>query len=113
MATLQTNQQTNHPARGFAQNFGLHPLTALLTLGVDLMLFTGELASAGVGVVLSVPVSAAVGFLAYRSQINLYGDEPEVAKVKAGAVALLTAIPTSLPMCLYLPAGFLGLFRRR
>lgn len=112
---LQPTPQTVpvHPARGFAQSFGLHPLVALLTLGVDSMLFTGELASMGAGVVLSLPVSGVVGFLTFLAQQKFYGDDKDAAAIKGGTLALLTAIPTSLPLFLYLPAGVLGLFRRK
>lgn len=114
--SLHHNQQTvstpHHPARGFCQNFGLHPITALMTFALDQMLFVGELAG-GLGVLLALPVSIALGCLAYHTQIRFFGDDESAAKVKAGAVALLTCIPTSLPLLLYVPAGFLGFFRRK
>lgn len=112
-SSTPTASTPHHPARGFAQKFGLHPGMAALTLAVDSMLFAGELASAGLGVILSVPVSAAVGLLTYRAQLRWFGDDADSAAIKGGCVALLTAIPSALPCWLYLPAGFIGLLRRR
>lgn len=106
----------HHPsgvvARGFAQVYGLHPAIAFLTVCTDMMLFTGELASMGLSVFLALIVSPIIGYLAYRGQMRFYGDDHDAALVKAGMLALLTAIPTSLPMLLYIPAGLVGLFRR-
>lgn len=102
-----------HPVKGFSQQFGIHPLVAVMTLATDSMLFTGELATAGIGIILSVPVSAAVGLLTYRAQMRFYNDDADSAAIKGGILALLCAIPTVLPSWLYLPAGFIGLLRRR
>lgn len=102
----------SHTARGFAQSFGLHPSVALLTVIVDSMLFTGEIATLGMGLPFSFAVSGAVGFLAYRAQQKWYGDDSENAAIKGGILALLTAIPGPIPAFLYLPAGVIGLFRR-
>jgi len=109
--TRQTVSTSQHPVKGFSQKFGLHPGMAALTLAVDSMLFATELV--GVGLLLSVPVSAAVGLLTYRAQQKWFGDDADSAAIKGGCVALLTAIPTALPCWLYLPAGFIGLLRRR
>lgn len=106
---------SSHPitaARGFAQSFGLHPATTLLTVIVDSMLFTGEIATLGMSMIFSLAVSVAVGFLAYRAQQKWYGDDQESAAIKAGILGLLTAIPTALPSFIYLPMGVIGLFKR-
>lgn len=100
-----------HPAKGFCATYGIHPLAALVTFATDQMLFVGELATAGVGEVLSIPVAAAVGFLAYRTQEKMYGDNKDTAAIKGGCLALLCAIPTGLPALLTVPAGILGLFK--
>jgi hypothetical protein len=102
-----------HASRGFAQSLGLHPLAAFVTVACDGMLFSGEIVTMGLGLIISLPVSVALGYIAYHTQINLYGDEPEAAKVKACAVALLTAVPTALPSFITMSMGFVGLFRRR
>lgn len=100
-----------HPVKGFSQQFGLHPAIAALALAVDSMVFSTELI--GIGLLLSVPVSAAVGLLTYRAQQKWFADDPDSAAIKAGILALLVAIPTPFPAWLYLPAGFIGLLRRR
>ncbi len=107
-----TPHPAHHAARGFAQTFGLHPMVAALTIICDLMLFGEEAITLGMGFGFSLLVSAAVGFLSYRAQMRFYGDDHEAAMIKAGVLALLCAIPTALPVALYLPAGVLGLFRR-
>ncbi len=107
---------SHHPsgvvARGFAQVYGLHPAIAFLTVCVDAMLFGSEAVTLGTSIGFSFLVSVAVGYLAYRGQMRFYGDDHDAALVKAGMLALLTAIPTALPMMLYVPAGVVGLFRK-
>jgi hypothetical protein len=49
----------------------------------------------------------------FMAQRAYYGDEDKDALVKALIVALLTAIPSPLPYVLFVPAGLLGLFRRK
>jgi len=107
-----TAASQHHATRGLAQTFGLHPAIAALTLTVDHMLFASETITLGMFWPLSVGVSAALGVIAYRAQKNWFGDDDESAKLKAGILALLTAIPTALPMVLYVPAGVIGVFRR-
>ena len=101
-----------HPS-GFVQSFGLHPAASLLTLAIDSMLFGEEVITAGLGVILSLPVGAAVGFLTFMLQQKWFHDDKDSAAIKGGIVALLTAIPTVLPSAFYLGAGVLGLFRRK
>ncbi len=103
----------NHASRGFVQTFGLHPMVSLLTIATDQMLFAGETVTLGMFLPISLTVSAAVGFLAYRAQMKFYHDDSEAAGIKAGMLALLCAIPTGLPMIIYGSLGVLGLFRRK
>lgn len=110
-SSTPTASTPQHPARGFAGTFGLHPAIAALALAVDGMLFTTELV--GIGLLLSVPVSAAVGLLTYRAQQKWYADDADSAAIKGGILALLVAIPTAFPSWLYLPAGFIGLLKRK
>lgn len=102
-----------HTARGLAQTFGVHPAIAALTLTLDQMLFAGETVTLGMSLPFSLAVSAALGAIAYKAQVHWYGDDDQSAKLKSGILALLMAIPTGLPAFLYLPAGVIGLFRRR
>ena len=117
MKSLPTNSSTSpgsnfpHPVKGFCHAFALHPATALLTLAVDSMLFSTELA--GCGLLLSIPVGLAVWRLSYRAKIDLYGDDEASAAVKSKMLGLLTAIPSPLAAVLYVPAGIIGWFNRR
>lgn len=106
-------QHAHAASRGFAQMFGLHPGMAFLTFIVDSMLFGGEGATLGASFPVSLAVSVVIGVIVYRAQRAWYGDDEESARLKAGIVALLTAIPTPLPAMLYIPAGIVGLFRRK
>jgi hypothetical protein len=99
-------------ARGFSSTFGLYPAVAALTLAVDVMLGAVEVVTFGAGWLFSLLVSAAVGYLSYRAQMKFFGDDDETAKLKAGMLALLLAIPSPIPAFLYLPMGVVGLFRR-
>jgi len=105
------NSTPSHPAGGFAQRFGLSPLVAFFTLGCDTMLFGSELT--GIGLAFSVPVGALVGYLSYLGQRRFFGDDHEAAFVKASMLAVLVALPTSIPAFLYVPAGLLGMFKRK
>ncbi len=121
MNSLQTGSSTPtgsssmrdyHAVRGFSSTFGLHPTVATLTLAVDVMLGAAEIVTLVAAWVFSLLVSAAVGYLSYRAQRRFFGDDDEAAKVKAGMLALLLAIPGPIPAFLYVPAGVIGLFRR-
>lgn len=102
------------PVRGgFAQMFGLLPSIAALTFLVDTMLFGGEGVTLGAGLPLSAGAGVMLGFIAYKAQRKWYGDDHDSALIKALILGLLTAIPTNLPSVLYVPAGVVGLFRRK
>jgi hypothetical protein len=100
------------PQHRFGQLFGVDPRVAFVTLIVDMMLNAGDLASMGLLLPVSVAAGVVVGYIAYRAQINWYGDDKESARIKAVVLGLLTAIPTPLPEILYIPAGLIGLFHR-
>ena len=67
----------------FCQTFGLHPLTAFGLFAVDWMLFGEEVATAGVGWLISLPVGAALGLAAFLIQKHAYKDETLPAFAKA------------------------------
>ena len=98
----------HNPARGFGQMFGLHPIPAILTLAVDTMLFGSTIATGGAIWPLALGVPAVLGFVTYRAQMRFYGDDSEAAMIKAVAVSLLSAIPTSLPGFLTVPSAVVG-----
>lgn len=99
-------------AAGFAQMFGLHPMIALLAIVLDVMLFGGEIASAGLLVAFSILAGGVFGFITFLAQRKWYGDDETGALIKALIMGLLTAIPTPLPAFLYVPAGAVGLFKK-
>jgi hypothetical protein len=103
----------NLAARGFAQIFGLHPGMAFLTIVVDSMVFGGDIASAGLLLPVAFGAAAVLGVITFLAQRKHYGDENDAALIKALIVALLTAIPSPLPYVLFVPAGIVGLFRRK
>jgi hypothetical protein len=98
-------------ARGsFGQIFGLDPRVVFLTTVVDTMLFGGQIITLGTSLLLSVPVGIVLGVITYKAQRYWYRDDCESAIIKGLTIALLTAIPTSLPGFLTVPSGIVGLF---
>jgi phage shock protein PspC (stress-responsive transcriptional regulator) len=97
------------PAGGLGQIFGLDPRVVVLTMVVDTMLFGGQLVTLGTSFLLSVPVGIVLGVITYKAQRHWYRDDRESALIKGLIVALLTAIPTSLPGFLTVPSGIIGL----
>jgi len=95
----------------FARTVGLHPLTALGLLVVDWMLFGEEVATAGVGWLVSLPVGIMLGLVAFMIQRRSYKDEPGPAAAKALIVGLLTAIPAPLSSFGILPMALFGAIR--
>jgi hypothetical protein len=96
-------------AGGFGQVFGLDPRVVFLTTVVDTMLFGGQFITLGTSSLLSVPVGIVLGVITYKAQRHWYRDDRESALIKGLIVALLTAIPTSLPGFLTIPSGVIGL----
>ena len=95
----------------FGQTFGLHPLTAMGLFVVDWMLFGEEVATAGVGWLVSLPVGVALGLIAILIQKRVYKDETAPAIAKGLLVGLLTAIPAPLSSFGILPLAGFGLIR--
>jgi hypothetical protein len=94
--------------RTFCQTFGLHPLAAFGMIAIDWMLFGEEVATAGVGWVLSLPVGAVLAIAVMLIQKYAYKDSTGVAIGKGLMLGLLTAIPTGLPSLGTLPFAALG-----
>lgn len=117
MANLHPTQQTvsipSPSPQGFANRYGIHPLIAFFTLCTDLMLFSGEAATFGVSLPLSLVVSSAVGYATYKGQQAWYGDSPDSAKTKAIVLGILTFIPSPLPATAYVSLGCLGLLKKK
>jgi hypothetical protein len=94
-----------------SQTFGLHPLTAMGLFVVDWMLFGEEVATAGVGWFISLPVGLLLGLIAILIQKHVYKDETMPAVAKGLLVGLLTAIPAPLSSLGILPLAGFGLIR--
>src|SRR5215475_16035888 len=95
----------------FARTVGLHPLTALGLFIVDWMLFGEEVATGGVGWLISLPIGVMLGLVAYIIQRRSYKDEAGPAAAKALLVGLLTAIPAPLSSFGILPLAAFGAIR--
>ncbi|HEX3878659.1 MAG TPA: zinc ribbon domain-containing protein [Bryobacteraceae bacterium] len=116
VSDVHVQNKNSGSSKRFAQLFGLDPRIAFLSLIVDMMLNAGDLATMGMLLPVSICAGIVLGYVAYRAQINWYGDDEESARIKAIVLGLLTAIPTPLPELLYIPAGLVGIFdsfRRR
>jgi hypothetical protein len=112
----------HHPAaRGFAQVFGLHPATALLTVVVNTMIFGTAgivaISTGGLGLIpltfVSTVCGVILGVITYMAQRKWYNDDKESAVIKALIVGFLTAIPVGLPGYLVIPSGIVGFFRHK
>jgi len=97
--------------KSFSQTFGLHPLTVMGMFAVDWMLFGEEVATAGIGWLISLPVGVALGVAAALIQKQAYKDETMSAVAKGLLVGLLTAIPTPLASFGMLPFAAFGAIR--
>jgi hypothetical protein len=93
------------------QMFGLHPIVIFATLAIDWMLFAEEVATVGVGWILSIPVGFVLGVGVAFCQRYMFRDEWGAAIGKAIIVGLLTAIPAPIPTVLLLPSGALGILK--
>lgn len=106
---LEANLRTTMTRLKFlSKTFGLHPLTALLLFVVDWMLFGEEVATGGIGWVLSLPVGILLGLIAIQIQKRMYKDDHKPAMAKGLVVALLTAIPAPLSSLGLLPLAAFG-----
>lgn len=90
----------------FVQRFGLHPLTALGMICVDMMLFGPDMT--GIGWIISVPVAILLTIPCILLQKYAYGDTWQVSVGKGMILGVLTAIPTPLPAVVTGAGGILG-----
>ena len=110
---LPANGPRQVAARGLAQAFGLHPAMAVLIVAADLMLHAADVVTAGLLIPLSAAAGVVIGIITFLAQRKWFSDGNDSALIKALIVALLTAIPSPLPYVLFVPAGFVGFFRRK
>jgi hypothetical protein len=98
-------------SKGLAQMFGLDIRAAILAVLVDLMVFTGDVASLGSLLPFSLCVAGALGFITYKIQRRWYGDDHDGALIKAMIIGLLTAIPVPLTPLIAIPSGMVGIVK--
>ena len=101
-------QATMEKLKLFSRTVGLHPLTALGLFLVDWVLFGEEIATGGVGWVISLPVGVILGLAAIIIQRYAYRDEAVPAMMKGFVVGLLTAIPAPLSSMGIIPLAAFG-----
>lgn len=106
--------ETDKPAQsiGPARLLGLDPLTAVLVLTVDGLLFGAEFGTVGTGWLVTGPVGLLVGIASAFAQRYRYGDRWGLAVVKGIVVGILTAIPTPLPSAVTAVLGGAGYISR-
>jgi len=87
---------------------GLHPLSALLAVAVDWLLFGSNAMGVGMGfglaLILALPLAAVIRNL----QTRRYGDTPGTATLKGIVVAALVCIPTPIFSAPVVLSGLLG-----
>lgn len=90
----------------FIQAFGLHPLSALGMICVDIMLFGAD--ATGVGWLVSCSVAVALTIPCILIQRYSYNDNWGTAVGKGMIIGILTAIPSPLPAIITGAGGVLG-----
>ncbi|MDP9176021.1 MAG: hypothetical protein M3O30_19465 [Planctomycetota bacterium] len=96
---------------GLTQMFGIHPQAAILTVIVDLMVFSANTATLEMFLPLGVAIAGVLGIIVYRIQRKSYGDDHDTALTKALIVGLLTAIPAPLSPLFAIPSGLVGIVK--
>lgn len=95
--------------RSLMQLFGLHAASAALAVIVDLMVFGGDIVSAGLLIPVGIGAAIVLGVIVYRIQRHSYFDTHDTALTKALIIGLVTAIPVPLTPIIVIPSGLLGL----
>lgn len=97
------------PAGGaWSRMLGLHPLVAFGMIAADMMLFGGETATGGVGLVVTIPVALALTLPCILLQRYSFGDDWGTAAGKGLMVGVLTAIPFPIGSPITILGGILG-----
>jgi hypothetical protein len=91
-----------------ADTWGIHPLNAGASAALDFMLFSGELVSGGLLVLVSCVVAAAFMLPATLVQRYAYKDSWPLAAAKGAILSLILAIPTAAPAALTAAWGAAG-----
>jgi hypothetical protein len=96
---------------GLMQMLALQPKVAVLTVLVDVMVFSGDTASLEVLLPLGIAISAVLGFIVYKIQRKEGGDDHDTALIKGLTIGLLTAIPVPLSPFIAIPGGLIGIVK--
>lgn len=88
---------------------GLHPLVAFGMIAVDMMLFGGEAASGGIGLLVTIPVALALTIPCVLLQRYAFDDTWGAALGKGLMVGVLTAIPMPIGSPVTVIGGILGI----
>ena len=99
--------------RNLASLFGLDARAALLTIVVDLLVFSSDTLSMEMLLPLGAVLAAALGLIVYQIQRHHGKDSHREALIKSLIVSLLTAIPIPITPLFSLPAMVFGLLARR
>lgn len=91
-----------------SRTFGLHPLAALALIVIDWMLFGEEIATGGIGLIVSMPVGFLLGLATILIQRHACKDPKSIATAKGLVAGVLTAIPTPLSSLGLLPMAAFG-----
>ncbi|UDQ96914.1 hypothetical protein AAEX28_07630 [Lentisphaerota bacterium WC36G] len=89
------------------KSIGINPAVAFGFISLDMMLFSGEVVTLGLNVVLTAIIGFIFGFVAIFLQKYCYNDSWGAAIGKGVLLGLLTAIPTAVPSVV---TGTLGVF---
>lgn len=95
----------------FGRIFGLHPITAMMLVIVDWLLFGEEIITGGAGWLISLPVGLALGLATIQIQKHAHKDGTSVAIAKGLVAGMLTAIPAPLSSLGLLPMAAFGMIR--
>jgi hypothetical protein len=112
----QLPQRQSAASRGLAGMFGLDIRAAFLAIFVDMMVFGVDTFSVETLIPLGIGIATVLGFIVYKIQRKMAGDDHDTALIKSLSIALLTAIPVPLTPLVAIPGGLLGIvnsMRRR
>lgn len=87
---------------------GLHPVSALLAVAIDWLLFGSNALGLGVGVMIAFLLSLPIAAVVAKIQNSQYGDKPWPATLKGLVVAGLICIPTPVFSAPVILSGLLG-----
>lgn len=106
--TSQPASREQSDLAGFVNRLGIDPLAAVALIAADFMLFGVEASTAGLGIVLTIPIGILLGLASMLLQRYRYADCWSVSVAKGIILAILTAIPTPIMSAVIGAAGIMG-----